>query len=162
MVIKNKFNSGDIERVSKQIYIAIQNEIELTKRSLEYIQKELKIGNFYIAINNNGQIVGFISKVKLLFNYYEIRSLYIFPNRRHKGIGGKLIKSAISDNSHKYLSSTFQAGIVEKLKHFGFMEISLFSLPISVLIKYIATRNLVSIRNHIFIKRSYLLQKYEI
>ncbi|OGG03532.1 hypothetical protein A2W14_03025 [Candidatus Gottesmanbacteria bacterium RBG_16_37_8] len=159
MVIKNRFNAQDFDRISRQIYIAIQNERKLTKRPLEYIKKNLKKGNIYLALDRDDQVIGFIIREKIISNYYEIKSWYISPQNRHSGIGSKLMKLATTVNSFKYLSVTFQSEMIYILKHFGFKRIPLISLPINVLIKYIITRNWVSILTHIFIKKSYLLLK---
>lgn len=159
MVIKNIFNAQDIDRISKQIYIAIQNERELTKRPFENIKKGIKKGNIYVAFDKGDQVIGFIVRERLISNYYEIKSWYISPQNRRSGIGSRLMKLATSVNSFKYLSVTFQSEMIDKLKNFGFKQVSLLSLPINVLIKYIVTRNWTSIFTHIFIKRSYLLLK---
>jgi len=157
--IKNKFTSSEIDYISGKIFTAIQKEKRLTNRPLEYIKKSLKSGFFFVAVEKGNHVTGFIIKEKLFSDYYEIKSWYISPGKRNSGSGSKLMNSALSDKSIKYLCVTFQPKVTDILKHYGFKQISLNQLPMNLLIKYVITRNLISVIRHVFVKKSYLMIK---
>lgn len=159
MRILNKFPDRQIEVIAGQIHQMILREINLTNRNLGYIKRMLKNCFFYISLEKEDKINGFIAKEKLIGNYYEVKSWYVTPENRGSGLADKLLLKSIEDLNNNYLSNTFETYIVIKLKSYGFKQISISDLPWKVILYYILTRNVNSIIKHLFSKRSYLLLK---
>jgi hypothetical protein len=159
MDILNSFPQDKVSDVAGQIFTYIQNEPELTNRSLHYIENLLRKKSFYVMMGAKKHIVGFIAKEKLAGNYYELKCWYIIPSERKKRLSEKIFLAAIQDKKHIYVGVTFQKEIVDKLKQYGFRKISLINLPPLVLFKYLSTRQWRSIIKHLFVRKSYLIIK---
>lgn len=114
---------------------------------------------FYVMVNPEKHVIGFIAKEHLMDNYYELKSWYIVPSKRSQGLSDKIFLEAIKKKEHIYLGVTFQKEIVKRLQSYGFKQESLTSLPPKVLLKYLITRQWKSIVKHLFIRKSYIVVK---
>lgn len=159
MKIVQKINITDIDTIADQIFTLICNEKSLTHRNHSEILDSLKQGNYHLAMKGNKDVLGFVCRNKLISDYYEIKSWYIKPQYRHKGIGKMVMDSALSGIGAIYLSSTFHPAIRDTLKKYGFRDLSLRDLPLKVVLKYLLSRKYMSILRHIIIRKSYLLIK---
>ena len=158
MVILNSFSTQDILIIARQIHNIILTDSNLTNRSLDEITKLLKKNSFYVYLNRN-VVCGFLSRERLIGNYYEVKSWYVTPTYRNTGLADTIFKKATEDPSKFYIGVTFNLTITNKVKKFNFHQIAMTNLPLKVLVAYIASRSLTSIFKHLFINKSYLLLK---
>ena len=157
--VSNKFTSKEIKLIINQVFDSILKEGGLSHRSTGYIENLLKNGSFYLAVDDNLRVYGFIAKEKLVDNYYELKCWYVVPEKRRTGLADKLLLAAASDPRHKYIGATYQKRIVERVKKHGFGQISLLALPPKVLFKFVLTRQMNSISKHLFFKRGFFVAK---
>lgn len=156
--IRNLFKVNEVDEISLVIRNYIGKETNLTKRTDREIRRWLMQEDMYIAFSKK-EILGFIVCEKILGNFYELKSWFVEQKSRKKAIGKALLLRVISNKKKTYIASTFQEKIVEKLKRYGFVEKTVWTLPVHVLIWYIVTRNVSSLHKHIFKKKSILLIK---
>lgn len=159
MVILNKFTHDQIPIVADQICFLIRQEKNLTNRSKTWIEKLLKKQLFYVAVEGNLMVCGFIAKEALINNYYELKCWYVVPNLRNTGLAQKIFAKAIIGNQQKLFCVTFLPVVVKKVEYFNFKQIALFELPPAVIISYLLTRQRKSVIRHLFYQKSYLLIK---
>ena len=157
MLLTNKIKDSEIDSISKQIFWCIKSEQNLTDRTLKYIALMLKKSCFYVAKDRIGKICGFIAKERICENYYEVKCWYVNHDNRGSGLANQLFNRVVEGDNCRYLSSTFDNRIVEKLKTYHFKIIKLTDLPWRVGLAYIYTRNVSSILKHGFLSKSYLL-----
>lgn len=158
MLFKNSFSEKAIEDLSNQVYFLIKGEPKLTNRSRREIIGWMKNHSLHLALED-GQVRGFIVREKMTENFYEIKSLFVKDDYREVGLGGKLLRRAVKDESKNYLSVTFQERIVRKVTEVGYKRASFADLPLGVSIKYLIGRNLNSVLRHLFKAKSTLLVK---
>lgn len=156
MLITNKIKTEEIPSVSLEIYKIIKSDLNLTDRTLDNIKYLIGKSLFYICFDQNRHVIGFIAKEKIWGNYYEVKSWYVLPKYRGTGLSDKLFLKIIEEGDNNYIAGTFNKKIVKRLKEYRFNTIKLSGLPLRVMLCYLLTRNLGSIRKHIF-KKSYLL-----
>lgn len=158
MEIKHTFHPSDIPHTARKIHSYIQQEKKLTNRSLQSITSMLKTSSLYICYVDDA-IVGFIGKVLLTNGYYELQSLYVLPAFRGKSIAETLLVEILQDNNTVFIASTYQKGIIKLLARHGFQETTIVNLPPTVLLRYLTTRSLRSILEHVFVHRFQMLIK---
>lgn len=158
MRIENKIKKDDYERISSQVHLLINKESRLTKRSRKEIKKLLENDNIFLAFDKD-KVIGFIARENIYKNYIELKSWFVVPELRNKGVGRKLLKEVISEKGFIYLIATFYDGVISIFKKEGFIKISLLKLPTLLVVKMLFTRNTKSLFKHMFRKKSTLLIK---
>lgn len=159
MVILNSFDRTQIEEIAPRIHQIILQEPRLTRRSLDYLKKLLLASSVYVLFDDNKKIVGFVIKENLSGNFFEIKSWYVVPEERGRGLAEKLLIRSTENEGDKYIGATFQPDIAGKVEKYGFIPVPLFRLPIKVVLVYVFSRPWSSILRHLFKKRGILLLK---
>lgn len=159
MLIRNKFQKKEIDRLSSQVFHLIKNEPKLTNRSLGKIINWMENGFLYIALSGD-RVLGFIASEEITDKFHEVKSLLVKKEYRKKGLGDKLMKEAVKEKELNYLISTFQERIVKKAAKLGFKKASFKKLPLKTSLTYILKKNMSSVLKHGFKKRSFLLIKH--
>ncbi len=90
-----KARIGDVKTIHRMINIS-SGKGEMLPRSLMDIYGSLR--DFFIYYDDNeDEIIGICAMNIIWENLAEIRSLYVDPDRRHKGIGRDLVEACISE-----------------------------------------------------------------
>lgn len=159
MLIRDRFDLDEIERLAPQVHNLILGERLLTPRNTTYIKNLLGRHDFFIALDRDEKVAGFVARERLVDNYYEIKCWYTAPVYRKTGLAYQLLQEAIQQKGFTYIGVTFQDSIIQGVRSYGFEPISLTKLPPKVLVRYLLTRQYSSIWEHCFRKKSTLLIK---
>ena len=158
MEIRRSFDQSSAASIANKIYKIISQARRLTFRKLAYLKKQLENRSVFVMFEKE-KLVGFIIKDRLFNSYYEIKSWYVVPKYRKKGIGKLLLKEVISGRDNKYIMTTFYRDPITIALKEGFRKVSLLQLPFSVTAKFLLSRSPKSIIKHIFRTKSTLLIK---
>ena len=156
MKITNIIRDEDRNEVVEQVYMLIKSEPRLTPRSKAWIKRIMKAGGLFAAIDAKGQVGSFIVREHVWGTYYEIKSWYCRPEARSTGIAHKVFRADVSLPGEKFLSVSFFPQMIERLRRYGYVPASYWSLPIMVNLIFLMKRPWRSVGRHIFRTKSYL------
>ena len=158
MEIRRSFDQSTAASIANKIYKIISQTRGLTFRKLAYLKKQLENGSVFVMFEKE-KLVGFIIKERLFNSYYEIKSWYVIPKFRKKGIGRLLLKKVTSSRNDKYLMASFYDNPIKIALKEGFRKVTLLQLPFSLTVKFLLSRSSKSIIKHVFHRKSTLLVK---
>jgi len=123
-----KAKTGDVKTIHRMINLS-SGEGEILPRSLVDIYNSLR--DFYVYIDDgSGEIAGICAMHIFWENLAEIRSLYVDPRYRRRGIGKKLVEACVSEaitlDLYRIFTLTYQKGFFERI---GFHETDRVTLP---------------------------------
>ncbi len=123
-----KAKTGDVKTIHRMINLS-SGEGEILPRSLVDIYNSLR--DFYVSIDDgSGEIAGICAMHIFWENLAEIRSLYVDPRYRRRGIGKKLVEACVSEaitlDLYRIFTLTYQKGFFERI---GFHETDRVTLP---------------------------------
>jgi amino-acid N-acetyltransferase len=123
-----KAKTGDVKTIHRMINLS-SGEGEILPRSLVDIYNCLR--DFYVYIDDeSGEITGICAMHIFWENLAEIRSLYVDPGYRKRGIGKKLVEACVSEaitlDLYRIFTLTYQKGFFERI---GFHETDRMTLP---------------------------------
>jgi len=123
-----KAKTGDVKTIHRMINLS-SGEGEILPRSLMDIYNSLR--DFYVYIDEeSGEIAGVCAMHIIWENLAEIRSLYVDPRYRKRGIGKKLAEACVSEaitlELYRVFTLTYQKAFFERI---GFHETDRVTLP---------------------------------
>ncbi len=123
-----KAKTDDVKTIHRMINIS-SGEGEILPRSLVDIYSSLR--DFYVYIDDESSEIAGICAMHIIWeNLAEIRSLYVDPKYRRRGIGKKLTEACVSEaitlGLYRIFTLTYQKAFFEKL---GFHETDRLTLP---------------------------------
>jgi N-acetylglutamate synthase-like GNAT family acetyltransferase len=158
MHISNNISHEQIPSLVHKIETLINKDSILTERTNSELRDCIKNSNLYI-MRSNTKLVGFVGKKHVYRNWYELISLYVVPKYRKKGYGKSLLHKSHSDSHHNYIAATYDSHVLKMLQNQNFILTPISKLPVNVAFSYTLSRNISSVSNYLFNKKTNILVK---
>lgn len=122
-----------------EINLLIKSSPDLTTRALPYLKKMLSLGRLFICLEKD-ILCGFCITEPVTNSYVELKSLFVKPEYRNKGVASFISNTALSQKDKVYYAFTFNSGAEEFFKKKGFKKAAVTSLPGKVLFMIFLSR----------------------